>query len=193
MNPKLISVMVFVILIVAVVPLVLRLRMGQRPDPVMLSDLEVGPGRLIRITVEPNSQSTLSLHYHVNAQGEQVVEHAFFGTLPRTSPPPEFLTYSVEDGELVGVAQVSVPNRILLMHDFASGDSWPMRIVTYKDSDPKHHYPYYEEQAPLLARGDALFQRLSSGNPQGSLELLRTMSSRPLAFPTSQTPNATQP
>jgi len=186
MSSKLISVMVFFLLTVAVVPLVLRLRMGQRPDPVTLKELDVGPGRVIRITVEPNSQGTLSLHYRVQEGGVAMVEHAFFGTLPRTSPPPDFVTYTAEGGDLVGVAQVSVPNRIVLMHDFASGDSWPMRIVTHKDTDPKHLYPYYEQEAPLLARGEALFQRLSQAQPQASLELLRTMASRPLALPESE-------
>ncbi len=186
MNPRLIYVAVLGVLVIAVMPLAMRFRASQAPDPVTLKELDVGYGRVIRVTVEPNSQGTLSLHYHVDEGGQAVVEHAFFGTLPRTSPPPDFVAYSAEGGNLVGVAQVSVPNRILLMHDFVSGDSWPMRIITYKDTDPKHLYPYYEEEVPLMARGEALFLRLSNALPQASLELLRTMASRPLSLPISQ-------
>ncbi len=193
MNPKLISVALFLILIVAVVPLVMRLRAGAVPDPVTLKELDAGSGRSVRITVEPNSQRTLSLHYHVDHPGQPPVEHAFFGTLPRTSPPPDFVTYTADDGDLIGIAQASVPNRIIILHDFASGDSWPLRIVTYKDTDPRHLYPYYEGEEQIMARGEAMFARLSDAHPDSSLELLRTMSSRPLTIPTGQTQSPPQP
>lgn len=184
MNPRLIAVMLFLLLMVAAVPLVMRLGISKKPEPVTLASIDVGTERLISITVEPNSQQTLSLHYDVLIDGQPVVEHAFFGTLPRTSPPPSFVTYTGGAGDLVGIAQASAPNRIIILHDFAAGDSWPMRIVTYKDTDPRHLYPYYEEAESILSRGEELFARLTEDNPDSSLELLRTLGTRPLSIPT---------
>ncbi len=209
MNPRLISLALFLILIVAVVPLVMRMRMGAIPDPVQIAELDFKDGRGIRVTVELNSQKTISLHYHVHAQGtdpgvssdespnkspnKRLVEHAFFGTLPRTSPPPEFVTYTVDGGDLIGIAQASVPDRIIILHDFASGDSWPMRLVTYKDTDPRHFYPYYEKEEQIVSRGEALFLRLSNAHAGSDLELLRTMGSRPLTVPTVEVQSQSLP
>ncbi len=175
--------MLFLLVIVAVIPLMIRMGVGRKPDPVELAALNVGPRRVIRITVEPNIQQTLSLHYHVIVDGRTVVEHAFFGTLPRTSPPPTFLTYTDEEGDLVGVAQASVPKRIIILHDFTTGESWPMRKVTYKPTDTEKRYPYYEEAEPILARGRALFERLQQAHSDEGLELLETMGMRPLTIP----------
>lgn len=189
MNPKLIPVLLFVLVVVMAVPLMMRFGMGEKPDPVTLAELDCGPGRVIRITIEPNSQQTLSLHYHVDVDGQPRVGHAFFGTLPRTSPPPGFVIHAAEAGNLVGVAQASVPGRVIILHDFATGDSWPMRGVTYKDTDPQHLYPYYEEGESITARGEALFARLAKDNPDKTLELLDTLGMRPLSIPTVLTDN----
>lgn len=186
MNPKIIPVLLFVLVAVMAVPLMMRLGMGEEPEPVTLAELDAGPGRVIRITIELNTQQTLSLHYHVEVDGQLTVEHAFFGTLPRTSPPPSFVLHTAEAGNLVGVAQASYPDRVIILHDFTSNDSWPMRIVTYKDTDPQHLYPYYEEADAITARGEALFARLVEGNPDKTLELLDTLGMRPLSIPTAQ-------
>lgn len=185
MNPRLLPVMIFVLLMVMAVPLVMRLRMGSAPEPVTLKTLDLGNDRVIRITIEPNSQRTLSLHYHVDVQGQSKIEHAFFGTLPRTATPPDFEIYRTEQGDLIGLAQAAAPDRIIILHDFASGDSWPYRSVTYKDTDTRKSYPYYENEEQIMARGEALFQRLADANPQPPLDLLRTMASRPLSIPKS--------
>lgn len=183
MNSKLIAAIVFLLMMVAVVPLMLRISRNKKPQPVTIAELDAGQDRTIRITVEPNSQGTLSLHYHVDADGQPTVEHAFLGTLPRTSPPPKFVTYFAQDGGLVGVAQASAPNTIVILHDFAADLSFPMKITTYKDTDPKHLYPYYEDLDSILARGDGLFDRLAQAHPDSPLKLLRTMGMRPLVLP----------
>ncbi len=193
MNPRLIAVMIFVLVTVALVPLVLRLRKGAKPQPVALTTMDLGEGRAIRMTVEPNSQGTLSLHYHITVNDEPKIDHAFFGTLPRTSPPPGFVLHSDIDGGLVGVAQASAPNRIVILHDFENGRSWPRRTVTYKDNDPNHLYPYYEDEDTILSRGDAIFSQLAEANPDQSLELLRTMGMRPLTLPGAQTTTSDDP
>jgi hypothetical protein len=184
MNPRLIAVMIFVLLAVIALPIMMRLGLGEKPEPVTLDEIDAGTGRTIRVTIQPNSQGSLSLRYHVQVDGKPVVERAFFGTLPRTATPPGFVTYFAQDGDLVGIAQASVPNRVIILHDFATGESWPMKITTYKDTDPQHLYPYYEQEDAMLARGDALFSRLAGANPDTPLELLRTMGMRPLSVPT---------
>lgn len=184
MNPRLVAVTLFVLLAVMIVPIMMRLGLGKKPEPAPIDQIDVGPGRTIRVTVQPNSQGTLSLHYHVNVDGKPVVERAFFGTLPRTATPPGFVTFSAEDGDLIGITQTSALNRVVILHDFATGESWPMRITIYKESDPQHLYPYYEEEDAILARGDVLFARLAGANPDTPLELLRTMGTRPLSVPT---------
>ncbi len=186
MNPRILTMVVFILLMVLAVSFFTRMRQSTAPEPVVLKTLDLGNDRAIRITVEPNSQRTLSLHYHVDAEGQTLIDHAFFGTLPRTSPPPEFVTYIANDGDLVGLAQVVAPNRIILLHDFATGDSFPHRPVAYKENDTRKSYPYYEDEGPILARGEALFERLTAEHPDPPLELLRTMASRPLTIPTSQ-------
>ncbi|MEZ6193546.1 MAG: hypothetical protein R3C45_19935 [Phycisphaerales bacterium] len=186
MNSKVIPVLVFVMVAVMAVPVMMRLGMGEKPEPVTLAELDAGMGRVIRITIEANTQQTLSLHYHVMVDGQPTVEHAFFGTLPRTSPPPGFVLHTAESGNLVGVAQASYPDRIIILHDFTNNDSWPMRIVNYKDTDPQHLYPYYEEADSITTRGEALFARLVKDNVDKSLELLDTLGMRPLSIPTVQ-------
>jgi len=183
MSHKLIAVMVFVLLMVAVVPLMLRLRAGSQPEPVTIWELDAGTDRAIHITVEPNSQGTLSLHYHVAAGNDKKIDHAFFGTLPRTSPKPGFVTYTADEGELLGIAQAAAPHQIVILHDFADGESFPMQTVTFKDTDTHKSYPYYEEQDSILARGDALFDQLAQAHPDTTLTLLRTMGMRPLVLP----------
>ena len=192
MRPKLIPVLIFVLVTVMAVPLVMRLRPGKQVDPVKITDLDVGSGRVFRITVESNSQQTLSLHYHVDIDGQPQIEHAFFGTLPRTAPPPGFVIHADESGDLVGLAQATVPDRIVILHDFATGESWPMRKVTYKDIDPQHIYPYYEEKESILARGEDMFARLGRALPDQELELLRTMGTRPLTVPDGRTDTTPQ-
>ncbi len=188
MNPRILMMIVFVLLMVLAVSFFSRMKQGAAPDPVVLDSIDLGGDRVIRITVEPNSQRTLSLHYHVEVGGQPVIDHAFFGTLPRTSPPPEFITYLAENGDLVGLAQAVAPNRIIILHDFATGDSFPYRTETYKDIDTRKSYPYYEEEGSILARGEALFDRLQEDNIGLSLDLLKTMSSRPLSLPAAATP-----
>jgi len=186
MNPKLIAVMMFVLVSVAVVPLMLRMRASSQPKPAPITALDVGTDRTIHITVKTNSQGTLSLQYHVTEGEETLIDHAFFGTLPRTSPPPGFVTYFTDDHNLVGVAQVADPNQIVILHDFADGESFPMQHVTYKDTDTRKSYPYREEEDTILARGDALFDRLAQAHPDKPLTLLRTMGMRPLVLPTGE-------
>lgn len=183
MNSRLLTMVVFILLMIVAVSFFTRMRNNAAPEPVEITTLDLVPDRSIRITVEPNSQRTLSLHYHVKAGGQTQIDRAFFGTLPRTSPPPGFVTYTADGGDLVGLAQAVAPDRVIILHDFATGDSFPHRHVTYKDTDTRKSYPYYEDEEPILARGEALFERLVAGNPDHSLELLRTMASRPLSIP----------
>lgn len=183
MRPKLIPLLIFLLVTVMAVPLFMLLGAGKQIEAAPITDLDVGPGRVLRITVESNTQRTLSLHYHVDVDDQPQIEHAFFGTLPRTSPPPGFVIYTAEAGDLIGIAQATVPDRIIILHDFAAGESWPMRKVTYKDIDPQHIYPYYEEEDSIMARGEDQFARLVQALPDRELELLRTMGTRPLTVP----------
>ena len=153
MNSKLIAVMVFVLLMVAIVPLMLRMGVGDKPDPVSIWEHQAGSGRSITVTVETNSQGTLSLHYHITIGDETVIDHAFFGTLPRTSPPPGFVTYTADGGGLLGIAQAQAPRQIIILHDFMSHESFPMRTVTYKDTDTRKSYPYYEDEDSIRCSG----------------------------------------
>jgi hypothetical protein len=183
MNHRLIMIVIFVLLTIALVQLMFSVGKGSKPEPVTITELDAGGGRTIRITVETNSQGTLSLHYHV-AQGEEVlIEHAFFGTLPRTSPPPGFVMYFADNNNLIGIAQAADPEQIVILHDFTDGQSFPMRAVTYKDTDTLKSFPYYEKEGPILLRGDALFTRLAKDNPDTPLRLMRTMGMRPLVLP----------
>lgn len=186
MNPRLIPVFIFILIAVMAVPVMMRFVKGKKIEPVTLAQLDAGPGRIVRITVEPNSQQTLSLHYHVTADGHTQIEHAFFGTLPRTSPPPSFRLYLAPGADLIGIAQDTAPDRIIILHDFASHESWPMRNVSYKETDPQHLYPYYEDQDAIMARGESLFARLDETLPEAHLQLLRSMGMRPLTLPDAE-------
>ena len=188
MKAKLTPVVIFVLIAVMAVPLFTGLISSRKVDPIELASLDVGPARVIRITVEQNSQQTLSLHYYVEVDGQTVIDHAFFGTLPRTATPPSFVVYAPASGSggVVGIAQAAVPNRIVILHDFDTGESYPYRDATYKDTDPDHLYPYYEQQEAIEARGEALFVRLQEALPDTELDLLRTMGLRPLAVPDVQ-------
>lgn len=183
MNTKLMPVAIFVLVAVMAASFLLPMGRGKEVPSVPLGTLDFGQGRAMDFTVEPNSQQTLSLHYTARAGDQVQVEHAFFGTLPRTSPPPTFIAVTPEGSPLVAVAQASAPKQIVILHDFANQESFPQRLVSYKDTDPEHLYPYFEDQESILARGDALFGRLQQLVPDGDRQLLRTMGTRPLVIP----------
>lgn len=189
MSRRLIPMVVFLAVMVLVLPFLMRMGSGGHVEPVLIKSIDLGEGHTIDVTVEPNSQQTLSLHYTARVGDKTQVEHAFFGTLPRTAPPPKFVVYRAEDGQLIGLAQAAAPKQVVIVHDFVSGDSFPHRHVTYKDTDPQHDYPYYEEMEPILARGDALFDRLRLGVGDDALQLLRTMGTRPLTMPKPEPEN----
>ncbi len=184
MNRRLMPLIIFIAVAILAAPYLIRLGPGKEVPPVVLATLQFEQGRAIRFTVERNSQQTLSLHYDALIDQQPQVEHAFFGTLPLSAPPPAFVIYAAEQGDILAIAQATAPDQVILIHDFTTGDSFPHRRVSYKDTDPQHIYPYFEEQDAILERGDALFARLQAAMPPDSqLTLLRTMGTRPLTMP----------
>lgn len=96
------------------------------------------------------------VYYRITEDGQTVVPLTFFDTLGST--PPRYSTLT--DGRfLIGVFDEHEPGLLLVMHDFATGETWPRR--SYADTGQ------YAEK-----RGRHMLSVLQAANPTTKLSLL---------------------
>ena len=190
MDRRFIGILLFVVLVMASVPLVSHLLKSDEaappPDAPVVQTLELEDDRRVHITsrtVQPLMATRLALYYETEpaSSAGDAPQPAFFGSLPPSREPPRFLVHRTSDGELVGVAAASDPNALLILHDFETGASWPRHDLV-------------EGQEQLDARGQQLLERLRSDLPEGEeLHLVRAEGLRPLEDLIDRTANEQAP
>lgn len=161
MDRRIISIVLFVIVILATVPLITGLlrKGGHEQDMgIVIQKFTFDDERELRILgreVRPLMRPRFGLYYQTyppapasaggTAADERVspaasnaeAEPSFFATMPPDQSPPRFVAHESANGEVVGIAAESDPTALLIMHDFITGESWPRRelIETAEDLD----------------------------------------------------------
>ena len=88
--------------------------------------LEAGPGRVIKISKAMEWEVTRPFYYEVEVGGRVVVPRTYMTGCCRRQGAPEFGLLFSEDRDLVGVVWAERPGVLLLLHDFSTGENWPM-------------------------------------------------------------------
>ena len=96
--------------------------------------LSVGSQRSIVCHVNRDWECTQPWYYEVRERGRVIVPATVFAFwIPRPGLPlPVLHTVRSSDGMVAGVSEEQTPERILILHDFGSGFSWPR-----DDDDPR--------------------------------------------------------
>lgn len=160
MQTRVMGIILFILFLVVTVPMVTTLFEQAPPEAVDLQTLEFPGDRQIQITAKLVMGRSLGMYYRTLAPQAVDKEPAFFVSLPLESLAPEFVTHQAEDGNLIGIAMSHRPLDILVIHDFASDESWP-------------RHDMWESVEELQARGQAMFDRLAAAHPDQNLSLLR--------------------
>jgi hypothetical protein len=110
----------------------------------------------IVIYTDSFQEVTQALYYEVHTGGQTRVPIAFFGgaALSQRIAEESFTTITGEGGILVGVAYASDPKAILILHDFATDETWP------KGGYSEHFTATHQRGRKLLDR-----LREASGTP----------------------------
>jgi hypothetical protein len=92
--------------------------------------LDCGAGRRIVITASSSWECARPVHYRVVVDGKTVVPTHFIDCCDGNAEPLEILKFRLvqaEEGNLVGVIEESVSGeiRLVILHDFDKGESWP--------------------------------------------------------------------
>lgn len=185
MSTRLFALVAFILVVLISIPLVSLLLKG-KPEPAQpLVTLQVSEGREIHISSRLVVGGAISLYYEPVTTDQPARPKAapdpdapefpaFFGTLPVDAPRVRFVTYTADEGSLVGVAQAERPHHLIILHDFASGASWPA-------------YPRWADMDYLEAQAQVLFPRLKAAHPDEPLELLEAENMfRPLTLPEAE-------
>jgi hypothetical protein len=121
----------------------------------VLTTLDAGANREIRIWADTYFENCQRFYYEIRVNGQVTSPISFIDC--RNEEPKFRLLYS-KDRHLVGVVEVARPEILVVINDFASGETWPRG--NDKDS--------WEEK---LSRGRHLKDRLNADNPQMNLAL----------------------
>ncbi|MEX1016345.1 MAG: hypothetical protein WD534_17495 [Phycisphaeraceae bacterium] len=152
---------------------------GERPAPDVgeLRVLALDDARTIRIQGRLLRDHRQAYYYQVESAGEIVQPPTFFGSLAPGSPLLSFTWHQTADGQRVGVATDTYAREILILHDFATGESWPAH-----DGN--------ESVEQLQARGRAMLAPLNADHPDKTFTVRSAEGLRPLPPPI---PRAVEP
>jgi len=91
----------------------------------VLKRLSVGADRSIIISADEMAEISKGVYYEVRV-GEKTVRPKRLFCYSATDPDSlSFKTLSAAEGNLVGVYEESQPERMLVLHDFSRGVTWP--------------------------------------------------------------------
>ncbi|MEX0745995.1 MAG: hypothetical protein WD118_10385 [Phycisphaeraceae bacterium] len=170
MNMRWAGLFVFILVLITVVSFTTRGCERQGPELAELRAIDVGGERVVLIKGRLLRDFRQAYYYQVQEAGEPVRDPAFFGTMPAGSDVLSFAWHAAEDGELVGLATGTDPREILVLHDFATGESWPA-------------HDGQEMVEPLQQRGRSMLRRLAADHPDKAFTLRRAEGQRPLPTP----------
>jgi hypothetical protein len=99
----------------------------------VVTSIPAGAGRAIVISTDQACEISCSIYYEVKVGDETAAS-----TCRICSGDADSLTFHAvyaSGGNLVGVYEDTQPNRLLLLHDFNTGWSWPRSTPTESSSD----------------------------------------------------------
>jgi hypothetical protein len=93
----------------------------------VVTTLDAGGGRSVVILADNRPDSVQAFYYRVEADGKVTLPASFFMSIWGSTDPDQlrFKILKGKDGNLIGVVGEEEPARILILHDFDSGGSWP--------------------------------------------------------------------
>jgi hypothetical protein len=121
----------------------------------VVTTLDAGGNREIRIWADTYFENCQRFYYEIRVNGQVTSPISFIDC--QYEEPKFRLLYS-KDHNLVGVVEVARPEILVVINDFASGETWPR--ANDKDSSVEK-----------LSRGRRLKDRLNADNPQMNLAL----------------------
>jgi len=90
--------------------------------------LDLGKGREMLFFVDRSWEVSQGLYYRV-ASAKRVIPMTFVGSLDGQPEGLQLRAVSAPGSSLFGVVDDGKPSVVLVLHDFASGDSWPHDTV----------------------------------------------------------------
>lgn len=124
----------------------------------MLKRLPVGENRSIIILADTAPEITSTISYQVMVGDQTVVSTCRICNAAKDPGSLSFKTLSASGGNLIGVFEETDPERIVVLHDFSNGLSWPRGAP--------------DEWSPsITTRGDKLLKRMQQEYPNSNLGL----------------------
>jgi hypothetical protein len=91
----------------------------------LVVSLDVGKNRRINVFADCFSEGARGVCCEVLEGDRVVVKRHVIGYLAHRPKPIAFKVLKAEDGDLVALTEVSAPRFIVVLHDFATGETWP--------------------------------------------------------------------
>src|SRR5437016_5353619 len=88
--------------------------------------LDAGQGRAVVISTDTYYENRQPIYYEVLAAGRVVVPRTYI-----SSEEPEFVNnlrlrvIANKDHSIIGVVEEKLPQKVWLLHNFSSGETWP--------------------------------------------------------------------
>ena len=120
--------------------------------------LPVGENRSIIILAETAAEISTAIYYQVKVGEEIVVSLCVICYAAKDVDSLNFKILSASGGNLIAAYEETDPERILLIHDFSSGESWP------RGAD-------WESNPQKKSRGVRLLERLQREHLNSNLKL----------------------
>lgn len=89
-----------------------------------VAELDAGEGRKVLILAQRYPEDLQPYFYRVEVNGQEIVPDTYISS---EDPKSKFVLKLVsnKDGSLIGVVEERVPQKIWLLHNFATGETWP--------------------------------------------------------------------
>ena len=118
-----------------------------------VAKLDAGGGRSILILAERYPEEHQAFYYKVEVNGQEVVPNTYISSEdPESVKQLKLKLVSDKSGSLVGVIEEKLPQKIWLLHNFATGETYPRCDSGGVDECEK--------------RGEALLNNLQKDHPE---------------------------
>jgi len=124
----------------------------------VLKRLPAGDNRWITISADETGEISRSIYYQVKIGEETVVPTGRMCNAANDPDSMSFKIVSASDGNLVGLYEETNPERVLALHDFAQGRSWPQGAPNEWTDD-------------INNRGEELLKQLQHEYPNSNFRL----------------------
>jgi hypothetical protein len=124
----------------------------------VVKNLPAGAGRSIVILTHDDYEISRGIYYQVKIGEEMVVSTCWICTAAKDPNSLNYKIVSALDGNLVAVYEETNPEKILALHDFSTGRSWPQCAPDEWTRDANN-------------RGETLLEQLQQEYPNSNFRL----------------------